>query len=466
MSKSGKSKAGLLHWLTEAQLAVYLLDDRRRIRFFNRGCESLLKVAAGEMIGKVTSFGGDHAEQPDAMWLTRLGAPPACYHGQQARIPLVIDNSLDQIIRFYPLINEQSLVETILAIIVHPLDEDQNFIESLSRHRKLQLLDNMGSHATQGHKKLIGESILWMKICRQIQLAGNTKMPMVITGPQGSGKSHLAGHICRIEQRAIVMEPTLEYLGHEPIVIDCQQTRPDDVILEILRIQSAWEQHGSVRSGKAAVHPDIIIESVDLLARDGQSILCQLFKGVNFNSRLIVTTRRCWNELQSTDIFTREFAFLVSGLVIELPALIERGSDDLLQLAHYFLEQQNGINARQLTGLSSGFSNALIEYHWPGNIEELEDVIITASQTAQGIYLEKDDLPFRFRMGIDAQQLKDVGNEPGGFQPVEITEYLERHERELIQNALSHFGENKAAAARALGMTRARFYRRIEQLGL
>jgi DNA-binding NtrC family response regulator len=74
--------------------------------------------------------------------------------------------------------------------------------------------------------------------------------------------------------------------------------------------------------------------------------------------------------------------------------------------------------------------------------------------------VQPDDLPFRFRTGRDAQRTLPF-REP---QPIDLESLLREVEMREIRRALSAARENRAKAARQLGWTRARLYRRLQQL--
>src|SRR5690606_23656379 len=108
-------------------------------------------------------------------------------------------------------------------------------------------------------------------------------------------------------------------------------------------------------------------------------------------------------------------------------------------LAQAFLERSNVGAEIQLEGFSEEVWKEFHEYHWPGNLDELAVVIEEARAVCQGAIIGKEDLPFRFRMGRDAQS---VGPR---IEPLArpLEPYLEQVERELIEQALEQARYNK-----------------------
>ena len=100
-------------------------------------------------------------------------------------------------------------------------------------------------------------------------------------------------------------------------------------------------------------------------------------------------------------------------------------------------------------------------YSWPGGLDELSAVVQAAHQAATGPEITADDLPLAIR------QADQLARHPAPQEEsIVLDELLAKVERELIDRALSRARGNKAKAARLLGLTRPRLYRRMVQLGL
>ncbi|MBP6607865.1 MAG: hypothetical protein KA240_19465, partial [Nitrospira sp.] len=93
----------------------------------------------------------------------------------------------------------------------------------------------------------------------------------------------------------------------------------------------------------------------------------------------------------------------------------------------------------------------LMEYHWPGNVRELKSTIECAMIHCKGDTLDATDLPPELRQGPSDAPSETV--RPGD-------------ERSRFLAALEQARGNRTKAARLLGMSRATFYRRLNELGL
>lgn len=165
-------------------------------------------------------------------------------------------------------------------------------------------------------------------------------------------------------------------------------------------------------------------------------------------------------ELARRGNFREDLASLLSTVVIELPSLAER-REDLPLLAQLFLEEHNMAGQRQVGGFSAAALDRLDAYPWPGNLDELAEVVAEAYQRCAGVEIAEADLPDKLRLAAQAAAVPRRVDER-----IVLDEYLERVERELIRRALVRAKGNKARAARLLGITRPRLYRRMVQLGL
>jgi DNA-binding NtrC family response regulator len=138
-----------------------------------------------------------------------------------------------------------------------------------------------------------------------------------------------------------------------------------------------------------------------------------------------------------------------------------RRSEDVPPLAQLFLEEANAGAIKQVGGFSPEALDALSAYRWPGNVDELAAMVREAHERAAGGEVTVKHLPKRIHLAADA-----AAHPPRVDEPIVLEEFLARVEKELIARALRRAKGNKSKAARLLGLTRPRLYRRLVQLGL
>jgi DNA-binding NtrC family response regulator len=203
-----------------------------------------------------------------------------------------------------------------------------------------------------------------------------------------------------------------------------------------------------------------LFHRIDELPAEVQTRLADFLIRQPIQGRLLATAAEPLLDLARRGTFHPELAALLSTITIELPPLARR-RDDLPLLAQLFLEERNATGSRQIGGFSLAALDRLDAYAWPGNLDELSEVVAEAHQRASGVQIEVKDLPERLHLAEQAAAQPRRSEEN-----IVLDEYLGRVERELIRRALARAKGNKAKAARLLGVTRPRLYRRMVQLGL
>jgi DNA-binding NtrC family response regulator len=149
--------------------------------------------------------------------------------------------------------------------------------------------------------------------------------------------------------------------------------------------------------------------------------------------------------------FREDLLFRIDTVEIRLPPLRER-REDIALLAAWFLERHAQRYRRSLEGFEPEAVEALRAHPWPGNVRELEHAVERAVLLAVGDRVRAADLGLRPAEG-------------GGVSALEMLT-LDQVERELIRRALKRHDGNVSEAARALGLSRSAFYRRLERHGL
>ncbi|MEE9103207.1 sigma-54-dependent Fis family transcriptional regulator [Pseudomonas nitroreducens] len=162
---------------------------------------------------------------------------------------------------------------------------------------------------------------------------------------------------------------------------------------------------------------------------------------------LICATHRDLKRLVEEKQFREDLYYRVNGISVKLPALRER--DDLAELAAGLLARMGAPKVK----LSAELLGLLREYHWPGNIRQLEMVL----RTALAMHEEGEDV-----LGLDHLPDSTLDELSAGERPQSGS--IRENELELIRQALERHQGNVSAAADALGISRATLYRKLKQL--
>ncbi|BFM13246.1 sigma-54 dependent transcriptional regulator [Simiduia litorea] len=184
---------------------------------------------------------------------------------------------------------------------------------------------------------------------------------------------------------------------------------------------------------------------------------------VAIDVRVISATNLSHSDLANEAKFRQDLFFRLNTVEIKVLPLRQRAEDISLIADHY--AQLYARKYRKHNRQLSDQANALARQHpWPGNVRALRHAIERAVILAEGQHLEAADLQLTEASHLPANEPPAAGETPA--LPEEEDLDLERMEQTLVQKALSKHHYNISQAAKALGLTRAALYRRMEKYGL
>ncbi len=155
--------------------------------------------------------------------------------------------------------------------------------------------------------------------------------------------------------------------------------------------------------------------------------------------------------------FREDLFYALSTMALRLPALRDH-KEDIEVLSHYFLN--NGKIVEKQKSLSPEALKSLVEYAWPGNIRELQNVMERAYILADGKIIERDHL-------ADSVTSTPVVEEEEKKEEIIFSEMtLEELEKRHIVFTLGHLGGNKTKTAKSLGITVKTLYNKLHSYGM
>ena len=170
--------------------------------------------------------------------------------------------------------------------------------------------------------------------------------------------------------------------------------------------------------------------------------------------RVIAATHRDLEEMILQKQFRSDLYYRLNVVPISIPALRER-SQDIPLLVHYFVRQAERRLSKTIDTIPCETMDALMQYRWPGNIRELENVIERAVILSPGsvLHVPLRDLQSRIAVGHDSERLETLAD-------------VERqHIRSILKETRWVLSGPKGAAER-LGMNRSTLYFRMKKLGI
>ena len=428
-----KKRPGVAQWIAEAAVPLLVLDRRRRVRVFNRGVQQLTGREAGDVLGQLARF--TPAEQPQAAGsvealLSAIAPAPNEYHGQITGCPVTLPTPRGPITRqaVYVPLEDPAGGEPHLMILL--LADVPAATAAVSSHHQA-----LAAVRTLGHP-LIATAPAMQRPLRQFEVACEMDVSVHLSGPLGSGRRTFAREIHRQFDRGL---PLLELTIERPRRPQQMQTLLDSV---------TTDQPPTA----------LLLADVDKLPLDVQADLATALVRHDEPPRLLTTSLHALPELVADETLHPDFASLLGTIPIVLPPLTDR-LDDLPLLAQALIEA--ALDGReQPAGLAEETLAELLAHTWPGNVGELARCLTAAVERSTGPLLQPGDMPFSLATSRDAIARGD------GRVLEPIKDLLEATERRHIEAALVQSGGSKAGAAKLLGMTRPKLYRRIEALGI
>ncbi|UCE79268.1 MAG: sigma-54-dependent Fis family transcriptional regulator [Nitrospiraceae bacterium] len=170
--------------------------------------------------------------------------------------------------------------------------------------------------------------------------------------------------------------------------------------------------------------------------------------------RFIAASNRDIQDSLKKELFRQDLYFRLNVVSLHLPPLSER-KDDILLLSYYFLKKYNLIMHRHIDEISSEVLDILMNYDFPGNVRELENIIERGVALSNSSAIETAHLPDDLRdIHIRTFRRKE-GKLPS----------LEEQEKAYIKWVLKEVGDNKTVAAQVLGIDRASLWRKLKKYG-
>lgn len=299
---------------------------------------------------------------------------------------------------------------------------------------------------------LEGTSKVSRHLKEMIAVVAPTSLSVLITGESGTGKEFIARSIHNLSSSA-----------HKPFVaVDCGAIPKELVASEFFgHVKGSFTGAISDKIGhfEAANGGTLFLDEVGNLPYDTQIQLLRTLqeriikpvgstREVPVNVRIIAATNENLLLAKEKGSFREDLYHRLNEFQIEVPSLRERG-EDILLFARHFLNQSNHDLRKAVTGFNSEAESVFLNYHWPGNLREMKNVIKRATLLAPGPVITMDEIPSEI---VNQQKNQD-----------RFRLFNEKNEDDLIRSALETVGYNKSKAARLLKIDRKTLYNKLKQ---
>jgi len=279
--------------------------------------------------------------------------------------------------------------------------------------------------------------------------------PILITGPNGSGKEKLAEIVQANSRRR-----------DKPFVKVNAGALPDELLEAELFGAEAGAYTGATKQRigrfEAAHGGTLFLDEIGTLSMVGQQKLLRVLQTGEYERlgssatrtvdvRIISATNVDLSRAIATGAFREDLYFRLNVIELQAPPLADR-PEEIVSLAERFLAGFASDGATPAV-LSRGAHDALLAHEWPGNVRELQNRIQRATLVCREGSIEAEDL------GI-------TRNARASHRSDEVEAPLKEHdpERAMIEEALLRASGVVSKAAADLGMSRQALYRRMERL--
>lgn len=176
--------------------------------------------------------------------------------------------------------------------------------------------------------------------------------------------------------------------------------------------------------------------------------------------RLIAATNRDLKKAIAEKMFREDLYYRLNVIPIELPPLRKRKEDIPLLVNHFIQKHSAKAADKNISGISKEAMRAVMNYHFPGNVRELENTIEYAIAFTPGPAIDRDDLP---RYIIEEKKLSE---EAKTIPLMPLREAKTQFEKSIVMAALIESEGNISEAARLLNIHRQNLQQKIRLLGI
>jgi DNA-binding NtrC family response regulator len=310
-----------------------------------------------------------------------------------------------------------------------------------------------------GKAKIVTEDANMQRLLDTALQIATTDCNIIITGESGTGKELFARYIHACSQRAegpffaincgAFTEELLsnELFGHEKGAFT-GATALKKGLIEMASGGTLFLDEITEMPPSMQVKLLRVIQEKEVLRVGGTEPL-------KVDVRFIAATNRDIQEAIRSSNFRQDLYFRLNVVSLYIPPLSER-KDDIPLLSYFFLKKYATLMKKDVTEVSEDVLALLMNYDFPGNVRELENIIERGVALTNGNAIEVVHLP---------EDLKELSIRIFRKKEGKIPS-LEEQEKTYIKWVLKEVGENKTIAAQILGIDRVSLWRKLKKYGL
>lgn len=420
---------------------VFTVDFEKKITFFNKAAEFITGFRSEEAIGQYCFdiFRADICQAKCPIDEAIAGHPQISVHAR------IIDKSGDQ----KPVCINSALLK----------DSNGEILGGVETFRDLSELERLRRELSRSftNEDIVGNHPKIREILSLLPDIAESDSPVLIEGPTGSGKELLARAIHNLSPRK----------DHPFIAVNCAAL-PETLLESELFGYSRGAFTGALRNKPGrfflANKGTLFLDEIGTISPAFQADLLRVLeegefmplgetKAVKVDVRVVAATNVDLKKLVLQGRFREDLYYRLNVVKINLPSLRER-KEDIPLLIDHFIQKFNLLKGRTIRGVNPNVLSFLMDYPFPGNIRELENVIQYAFIRCKTDFIGLEHLPTElFDKAEDEKELlSNLHTLP--------------KEAEHIQSILNQYGRNRIKTAKALGISRSTLWRKIKKYNL
>jgi transcriptional regulator with PAS, ATPase and Fis domain len=438
--------------LNQLSMGIVVIDHEQRIRYVNDWITTLTTFSRADLEGHVPTKIIKNLQIPvqDIMEMQRCELITA----SGSNIPGFIT------------MQTMSLQENFYSIIC--IFKAQN--SSIEKVNYLKQESIVRDH----YYGLYGKAQKMQEMYEYIEMAAETDANVVIQGESGTGKELVASAIHHSSNRhdkpfikfncAALTETLLEseLFGHAKGAFTGAYREHEGKFEFAHKGTIFLDEIGEISPSMQAKLLRVLQERVVSRVGDNREIPVDV--------RVIVATNKNLRSMISKGKFREDLFYRLNVFPIHIPPLRER-STDIPLLVDHFINMFRNRTKKHIDSCSTDVMRILMTYCWPGNVRELENIIEHAFILSRTNEIQVIDLPHELRIsaireGICAEKIAGV---PQMFPTTPLHFQKESNRlsitREALEGELARNNGNKAATARALGISKVGLWKKMKKMG-
>ena len=435
---------------------IIVVDEKGKVTLLNHAFANFLDLHPREVIGKHIT---------DVMKTSRLHIVASTGISETSDVLSIKGKPL--IVSRMPIIREGDVVGAVGKAVFPQLAEVQELAE------KLRFLENKVTFFQEELQKnqtmqdvlkgIVAESAEMKKLKEEITIVASSSSTVLITGESGTGKEGVAHaiHLCSDRCKGPFIK------------VNCAAI-PENLMEAEMFGYVGGAFTGAARAGKPgriemADGGTLFLDEIGDMPLALQSKLLRVLqereferlgdtKSIKVNVRILAATNKNLQSAISEGEFREDLYYRLNVINLNLPPLRER-AEDIEPLTHFFTSKFNHMLHSNVVGIADNAMKALLNYSWPGNIRELENVVERAVNYTRSGLIQLTHLPNHIAGNSTSNSDEITGT-------IRHQDKIDRIERNMIVVALEKAGGNKSKAAKLLNLSRSRLYDKLNKYDL